>query len=238
MNKSAIYVQDSKNSKISGNQKIDATYASIEKSCSDKCPLKNNGCYASYSYTGIIVKRLDSAAKNLSSVEVAKAEAKAIDNSYSGGNVPKGRVLRVHVSGDCKNNASAKLVNNSIGRWKKRGGGLAYSYTHSWKNVDRGSWSNVSVLASVSNLKEAELAIAKGYAPAIIVAEHESNKTYKIGESDIKWIPCPNQTNDVACADCQLCFNDQRLLKDGFGIAFAAHGVKKNDIKRHLKVIR
>lgn len=234
----ATYVSDSGNTKIMGSKKVDATYATIEGSCPSSCPLKEAGCYAQSSFVGITVRRLDTEAEGLSTLQVARAEAKAIDQSYDSGPVPKGRDLRVHVSGDSRTLAGTRLINKAIGRWKKRGGGEAWSYTHAWKNVPRDEWSNVGILASVSTVDEVTLARAQGYASAIVVPEHLSEKVYKLPDCDVKWIPCPNQTRGVGCSDCRLCFNDKRLLDGNFGIAFAAHGVKKNEIKRHLKVIQ
>jgi hypothetical protein len=236
--KGAIYVSDSGNTKIMGSKKVDATYASIKNSCPDSCSLKGKGCYAQTSFVGMINKRMERRAKNGSALDLARAEAKAIDASYNGGDVPKGRDLRIHVAGDSRTITGTKLINNAVGRWKKRGGGDCWSYTHAWKHVPRYEWSNVSVLASVSNVDEAYECGEQGYAPAIIVAEHPSDKAYLLDRSDIKWIPCPAQTRGVGCSDCRLCFNADRLREGNFGIAFAAHGIKKNDVKRHLTVIK
>lgn len=234
----ASYVSESGNAKIMGSKKVDATYASIKSSCPKTCPLMGEGCYAELGHTGIHVKRLDEQAVGFSPLQVARAEANSIDESYKGGAVPSGRDLRIHVSGDCRTIAGARLVNKAVGRWKKRGGGNAWSYTHAWKNVPRDTWSNVSMLASVSDIAEASEAQSLGYVPSIVVGEHQSERAYTLEGSDIKWIPCPNQTRGVGCSDCKLCFNDARLADGNFGIAFAAHGIKKNNIKRHLTVIQ
>jgi hypothetical protein len=133
--------------------------------------------------------------------------------------------------------AGTKLINNAVGRWKKRGGGSAWSYTHAWKNIPRSEWFNVSILASVASVDEVAEARKQGYAPAIVVPEHSSDKAYLLPGSDVKWIPCPAQTREVGCSDCRLCFNANRLFNTNMGIAFAAHGIRKNEIKRHLTVI-
>ncbi len=41
-----------------------------------------------------------------------------------------------------------------------------------------------------------------------------------------------------ACAQCGLCLNADRLRDRGFGIAFAAHGVKAKSMKRRLEVLK
>jgi len=235
--KGAIYVSDSGNTKIMGSEKVDATYASIKHTCPDTCALKNEGCYAQTSFVGMINIRMQRRARQGSPLDLARAEAKAIDASYNGGSVPAGRALRLHVAGDSRTWAGTRLINAAIARWKKRGGGDVWSYTHAWRHVPRYEWSNVSVLASVDNVSQVKEAREQGYAPALVVPEHPSDKAYTLPGSDVKWIPCPNQTRGVGCTDCRLCFNADRLHRDGFGITFAAHGIKKETIKRHLKVI-
>lgn len=238
----AIYVSDSKNSKLFGKEKVDATYASIEGSCSNTCPLKDSGCYAQNSYVGIVVSRLDKEAEDKDPLSIARAEAKAINEAYNGQAIPLNRSLRLHVSGDCRTVLGAKTVNKAVGNWKRRGLGnnVAWSYTHSWRTVPRSEWSNVEMLASIDSIDQATQARAHGYAPALVVSEHVSDKTYTLKGSDIKWIPCPNQLSDglIGCTDCRLCFNTKRLYDSNYGIAFSAHGIKKNNIKRRLKVIQ
>jgi hypothetical protein len=234
----ALYVSDSGNTKIMGSKKVDATYASIKATCPNSCSLKGVGCYAQTSFVGMINQRLERRARGGSALDVARAEAKAIDMSYNGGPVPTGRALRIHVAGDSRTLAGTRMINNAVGRWKKRGGGDCWSYTHAWKHVPRKEWSNVSMLASVADVDEAYDCWAQGYAPAIVVSEHKSDKAYLLDRSDTKWIPCPAQTRGIGCSDCRLCFNADRLREGNFGIAFAAHGVKKESVKRHLNVIQ
>lgn len=89
----AIYVSDSGNTKIMGSEKVDATYASIKATCPDTCSLKDQGCYAQTSFVGMINQRMNRRARNYSPLKVARAEAQAIDSSYSGGAIPVGRVF-------------------------------------------------------------------------------------------------------------------------------------------------
>lgn len=234
----AIYVSDSGNAKIIGSKKADATYVSIKGSCPNSCALKAEGCYAQLGHTGIQVHRLDNQADGMSALDLARAEAKAIDNSYKGGPVPAGRDMRLHVSGESRTVTGSRIINKAIGRWKQRGGGDCWSYTHAWKNVSREEWSNVSMLASIDSIAEVKAARKQGYAPAMVVADFDSPKAFKVKGCDTKWIPCPAQTKEVGCTDCRLCFDADRLHDGNFGIAFAAHGIKKNTIKRRLEVLK
>jgi hypothetical protein len=237
----AKYVSDSRNKKLMGSKKskkIDATYISVTGSCPGTCPLKDEGCYAQVGPMGIHVKRLDGEVNGLSALQVARAEATVINESYGGGDVPMGRDLRIHVSGDCRTISGARIINKAIGGWKKRGGGAAWGYTHCWDHVTRDEWSNVSMMASVDSVDEVIYARQNGYAPALVVSEHPSERAYLLPGSDIKWIPCPAQTRHVGCVDCRLCMNADRLYESNMGITFSAHGVKKNTIKRRLNVVR
>jgi len=236
----ATYVVGTKNTKLSGSKPIDATYAAIGSTCSPTCPLQRDKlCYATLSFVGMINKRLEKQSEYESPLEVARAEAKLIDESYDGGEVPTGRALRLHVSGDSRTIAGTKVLNKAVGRWLKRGTDCAaFTYTHSWAHVPRETWSNVSVLASIESTDQVEAVRKQGYAPAIIVPEHASDKAYNLPGSDTKFIPCPQQTRGIGCSDCRLCFDANRLYSSNMGIAFAAHGVKKSELKRHLSVIR
>lgn len=234
----AIYVSDSGNTKIMGTKKVDATYVSIKASCPKSCPLMGEGCYAQLSYVGFTNHRLDEEAAGFSPLQAARSEAKVINDSYKGGNVPIGRDLRLHVAGDSRTLAGTRIINKAVKRWKKRGGGDCWSYTHAWKHVPRNEWDQVSILASITTVDEVDAARLQGYASAIVVPEHTSEKAYKLEGSDTKWIPCPAQTRGVGCSDCRLCFNADRLYNNNLGIAFSVHGVKRNNIKRRLTVLK
>jgi hypothetical protein len=242
MMRGAIYVSDSGNTKIMGSKKVDATYASIKNTCPDTCSLKDEGCYAQTSFVGMINSRMDRRARQHSPLKVARAEAKAIDQSYKGGKVPEGRDLRLRVSGDCRVIKGGRSINAAVGRWKVRGGGDCWAYTHAWANVPRKIWTNVSILASIENVNQVAAARKMGYAPALVVAEHTTEKAYTIPGSDVRWLPCPAQTKpggkEIACVDCRLCFNANRLFDSNMGITFAIHGVKQNSLKKHLSVIQ
>jgi len=233
-----LYVSDSGNTKLMGSKKVDATYVSIQASCPKDCPLMESGCYAQLSYVGITNSRLEKESAGASALSVAKAEVNAIDTSYGGKCVPIGRDLRLHVSGDSKTVGGTCLINKAVGRWKERGGGDCWSYTHAWKKVPRKEWSNVSILASVSNVEEVAKAREQGYAPTIVVGNFDGAKAFYLEGSETKWIPCPAQTREVGCSDCRLCMRSDYLFNANVGIAFEAHGIKKSSLKRKLSIIK
>lgn len=241
--KGVIYVSNSDNVKIAGSKKVDATYASITKTCSHTCPLKDEGCYAQSSFVGMIVKKLNKRARQHSPLEIARAEAQAIDQSYHGKKVPDGRLLRIHISGDSRSIKGTRLISKAVDRWLKRGtNGKVWSYTHSWSHVPRKEWGQVSVLGSIESTSQVEQVRKLGYAPALVVAQHPSEKAYKLPGADTLWIPCPAQTKpggkEIACSECQLCMKADWLFATNKGISFSAHGVKANSVKKHLNIIQ
>ena len=75
----------------------------------------------------------------------------------------------------------------------------------------------------------------RGYAVAIVVKEHPRKGVYYY--HGLKVIPCPHETKGVQCVDCRLCFDDKRLIEADACIGFAAHGVRKESVKRSLDVL-
>lgn len=243
MGQVAMFAEKSRNSKISGKGNVSATYASIKGSCPNSCPLKDDGCYAQVSYVSYHTRKLDEAlTEGMRPEAVARVERQAIRNGFRGGPVPQdgargGRDLRMHVSGDARTRRSAAILGDAAREWRERGGGDVWTYTHAWKTVPRDSWGeDVSVLGSTENPADAEAIREQGYAPALVVEHHPSERAYVVDGADTQWIPCPQQTRDVPCTDCRLCFQADWLRDQNKGIAFAAHGATQK-IRKHLKVL-
>lgn len=242
----------------SGNEKIGdcATTYAAQTSCPTWCAFYNGGgCYAENgriftSSTGPLNENARDA--GASAIDVARAEATAIDR------LPAfkchGRPLRLHTVGDCSSDACAQIVAAAADRYRARGGGPVWSYTHAWRIVERASWGAVSILASCETPEQVELAHARGYATALVVAHfatrrlHETCRTAPPSQPGVAApadvgaltgqrpgggapvtsaaiLPCPAQTrDDVACSSCRLCMNDQALLERGYSIGFEVHG--------------
>lgn len=219
-------VELSKNSKLGG---ASATYVT-QDSCPDSCALKKNGCYAENDLVGMITSRLNTDANGqYSPLKIAKIEAAAI------GTLSGKRHLRVHVVGDCRSNASAKVVAKAMIGHAKKFGKKAWSYTHAWKTVEASSWLGQSVLASCESTRDAKLAMDRGYAVALVVTDFQSNKAYDL--DGLKVIPCPAQVRETNCTKCRLCMGSISLLDKGAVIGFIPHGAKKKSVLFSLSVI-
>jgi hypothetical protein len=225
-----------------------STYVSIEATCSSACPFKGAGCYVQAGFTGRAVRQLDELAVGSSSLDVSLAEVAVIDGAFRKG-VPQdgargGRDLRLHDSGDASTVGGAIMLGEAAARWRARGGGSVWTYTHAWRDVDRSNWGpSVSVLASVEKPADIPRARAHGYAPAIVVERHKSAAAYELEGTRV--IPCPAETLGKTCVECRLCL-DRDLYGMSAGIAFAVHGTtgrprldgSKGEPKRALLALR
>jgi hypothetical protein len=207
-----------------------ATTYAAQTSCPDSCPFfAGGGCYAENGSLGkFVTAPLNRAASAVphTALDVAKAEAKEIDRMK----VAPGQPLRLHTVGDCKTDEAAREVAAAAARYRARGGGPVWTYTHAWRDVARESWGDVSVFASCETTADTVQARARGYSPSIVVEQFASDKRHIVdaSESDkavgVDILPCPEQTRGVSCSDCKRCFDDKQVGEFGYAIAFAIHG--------------
>ncbi len=220
-----------------------ASYLSIKKSCSDSCVFKSGGCFAESGYTKLMISRLDEELGR-SRPNLGVVEAAAIDQLFIHG-VPqdggrdgtKGRDFRLHISGDAQDDVAARALGMAASRYRGRGGGAVWTYTHSWRHVQRVEWGPIEVLASVENGKDANRArYMRGYAPALVIREFPSHKVFSIPDTDIRFVPCLAETQGMTCAECRACFDTEGLKKKNLGIAFAVHGMAAKQAKKKLPI--
>lgn len=233
-----------------------STYVSIAATCNDSCAFKRRpdgspgGCFADTGFTRISMSQMDEAAGQLTSAEVLAQEAAAIDRSFAGrggparvGPVPQdgargGRDLRLHVGGDVGSAAGAALLAGAAQRWRARGGGAVWAYTHDWRTVPRAAWGSISVLASVERPQQIEEARKRGYPAAIVVREFpRGERAFRVVGTSAKVIPCPAETRDLTCVECRLCL-DRDLLGLDVAIGFKVHGKASDAARRSLPVLR
>jgi hypothetical protein len=141
-----------------------STYTSISATCPDSCAFKRGpngeagGCYADAGKTVHTIARLDREAEPFSGDDVVVSEADLIDRAFPAG-MPQdgargGRDLRLHVGGDTTSATRPTFLGKAATRWRERGGGKVWTYTHRWKTVPRRNWGpDISVLASVEDIR-------------------------------------------------------------------------------------
>ncbi len=209
-----------------------ATTLPVHQTCPPRCPFVDNGCYGQRGPGGHVA-RLERHAKRegLSALDLADEEARLIREAAK--SVRQGSPLRLHVSGDCRTPEAARIVADACRDWP----GPVWVFTHAWRDVPRSAWGTISVLASIEDPNEALEAAKAGYAPALVVEEHPaSGRSWLAGA--VKFIPCLFETRGVVCSECRLCFDADRMSRDGFGIALAAHGSGKKRVKNVLVQLR
>lgn len=211
-----------------------ATYVSIHATCPRSCPFYRNGCFVDAGFTAQLSRRLNKEASNTSALEIARREAAAIDRAFVRG-VPQdgargGRDLRLHVGGDMGSPAGVRLIAAAARRWRERGGGAVWTYTHWWRAVPREAWGDVVVFASIESPYDAKHARQRGYRVAITVPEFRSDRRYDIEDELV--VPCPAETRGATCVECRLC-----LRADGPTIGFAVHGRGAKRARAALRVL-
>lgn len=221
-------VQSSENPKVGV---ATVTYAS-QATCPQDCPLLGAGCYAEAGRVSFATRRVNASGTGMSPDELAQEESEAIDAIAD----PEGEDLRLHIVGDCTTNVGAKLLAGAARRWKRRGGGRVWKYTHGWRTVAKSSWKGVSILASCETLSQVRQARKRRYATALVVDSFRQKAAYEV--EGVKLLPCPNQTIGVQCVRCGLCMDADRLYAAGLTIAFEAHGAKQNQIRRALPLVK
>lgn len=192
--------------------------------------MKDAGCYVQTGFTKFAALRLDSAARGHTAKEVVAEEGRLIDRAFKGGQIPQdgargGRDLRIHVGGDVGSRGAAELLGEACERWVQRGGARPWTYTHLYREIPRESWGrDISVLASVHDAEDIEVARSRGYAAAIVVNAFPSDKAFTLPGSSARIIPCPAETRGTTCVNCRLCLDDKALLERNAAIAFEKHG--------------
>ena len=221
-----------------------STYVSIASTCPDSCTFKNNGCYAQAGSAHLTMGTLDLRGRGYTPLEVTQGEAAALSAMWKqDGRVPQdgargGRDLRLHVGGDASCRRGARALGDAVAELQRRGLGSAWTYTHRWREIPRAAWGPISVLASVETVEDAELAVARGYAPAMTVEAFPSRRAWRVSPR-LRLIPCPYEAggSGPTCVQCRLCL-DRDLLRMGSGIAFAVHGAQAEQATVRLRVVR
>jgi len=197
----------------SGNRKtgwVVATYAPL-KTCSEDCVFLNNGCYGQSGFVRMKIAKIQKLQEKYTRKEIADIEAREIAK------LPGVRPMRLHVTGDCDTITTAVTVAMECEMYTSKQGMPVWTYTHSWRHVNRSAWGSVSVLASCETVDDTRQAMEQGYAAALV--------STNIPPSGI--IQCPAQTKGVKCVDCRICFSGDKLLRNNKVLFFALHGSRR-----------
>lgn len=225
-----------------------STYVAIAATCPESCQFRDGACYVLSGFTARTNRLLEEGAEGMAGDEVIDQEIAFLGGLFSrrehrvpqdgGRDGQSGRDLRLHVGGDTPSAEAARKLGLMAARWKERGGGEVFTYTHRWREFNRNRWGyDLSVLASVETFEEAkEAGDVAFYASAIVVAEHpENGRAWVHEETGLTVVPCPAETRSLTCVQCRLCMRDEWLWITRRVIAFALHGRQKH--KHRLRVV-
>lgn len=216
-------IEESVNAKLGAPRTVSVTMVS-QVSCDPNCPFRRSGCYAESGRQGMLTAMLNTVATT--PLAVAEAEAQAI------GHLSGTRPLRLHVVGDCADDATAAIVSGAADAYRARHGRDVWTYTHGWRQTARASWGGVSVLASCETMADLDAAEAKGYGTAMVRPDMPETAWR---EGSRRMIPCPQQTGRAAgCTDCRLCWNADALRSRRATIVFAPHGSGAKKVRNAL----
>ena len=208
---------------------MSATYTQ-QDSC-PPCPLRAAGCYAEVGTLAFTTRRLNRAPTVDRPVVLAKTEARQID-ALTGW-----RKLRVHVVGDSRTPAAARVVGAAMVRYSRKHEQPAWTYTHAWRTVARADWRGATVLASCDRPADVPKAQSKGYPIALVVPEHPSRQVYQYAGLSV--LPCPAQfkTDGVRgahCETCQICERPDELTRRGLVLGFQPDTYTRAAMRAHL----
>ena len=227
----AIAVERSENSKLSDPNGAGMSATLVQQStCPASCPLRRAGCYAERGSLRFHTGRLNRAPAGRPA-QVAQEEAAAI-RGLSGW-----RRLRVHVVGDCRTPAAARIVGAAMVRHTERHNRAAWTYTHAWRQVPRAAWSGAQVLASCETPAQARQATRAGYPVALIVPTHPSRQVYQYG--GLRVLPCPaqfttNGARGTTWERCEVGAQPDRLRDRGLVLGFRPDHNSARSVLPHL----
>lgn len=240
---SVSVVLASQNAKVAGaGADLVSVTASPTRHCvSTGCPFYKRGCYAQLGNEGVHDARRNAAslAAGNTPEDDARHEAAGIDRLPAAG-----QPMRLHSAGDCATPEAARIVAAAVERWKVRGGGPVWTYTHAWRPgardpVARADWGSVPALASVETVELAAQARLRGWVPAItlpFLAFPGRTWTDRLGG---RWLACPAQVDpSMTCARCGACAREDALRRSGYGIAFLAHGSNAGVVRETVRILQ
>lgn len=235
-----------------------ASFATCPSTCTfltDPITGGRRGCFVGANVNSMrLMHRLDASAAvvdpRLRGTLIGLAEAYLIDRAFPDG-VPQdgprhgGRILRVHVAGDAANTIVVEALAAAAARWRARGGGPVWCYTHRWRSIPRSAWGSISIFASVETSEAAEAAMARGYAVAMTVDAFAAPRAYALAPGGARVLPCPTDVErvhadgrPVTCASCGWCFDDHNLLRRRTLIGFEVHGHQQAAARTSIHSVR
>lgn len=203
--------RDSQNKKLG--EGVRATYREVGPTCPATCEhLQSKSCYALYAFVNI----------HASKSKYSKDDAEVIYEYVT--TLPQNKKIRHHVSGDFMkpgDEVDNEYINSVVSAHKERPDVEGWSYTHAWKRLDAehmNSAESLTVNASCDSVADVFEALENGWPATTVVDEDYGGGVVELGGKEARIVICPNQTHDLSCSECMLCFRGERSSVVGFRV--------------------
>jgi hypothetical protein len=117
-----------------------------------------------------------------------------------------GKPLRLHIAGDVRNEMDAMALGDAAEEWVAAGGGVVFGYTHRWREIPRGFWGHIAIMASCETIEDVKAARDAGYMAELTVLDATASKAALAAEG-IKAVRCPAEKKPgMTCRECMKCW--------------------------------
>lgn len=203
------------------------TTTSSKNTCPDSCPLKISGCYAKYSWLGVLWGRLSNGELQNS------GDFKWLLNKIK--SLPKGQLWRHNQAGDLPHIDGAinsGSINELIKANKNKRG---FTYTHhdidfanNAGTIQRANRLGFTINLSANNLYQADYYVSQRIGPVVTLLPTDAEKVTYTPKGN-KIVVCPAENSDkINCGNCGLCYIADR----NYIIGFRAHGTGKKIVSK------
>jgi len=198
---------DSGNKKLG--KKIRTTYRPVGPSCPATCQhLKSGSCYADFGRTAMHAR----------GSQATESDGERLVDWVS--SMPKGRVVRHHVSGDIMRNGviDDDYVDAIYRAHARRPDIPGWGYTHAWRMISplKLNHDSLTFNASCDSLEQVDEAIDAGWSATVTLEHMEAPDHVIKTPKGRRVVVCPEQTSGTPCSKCKLCWKGDRKAVVGF----------------------
>lgn len=191
-------------------------------SCPNSCPLKEKGCYASYSFLGSHWKKVTSGERGIDYNEFIRA-VKAF---------PVGQLWRHNQAGDLPSNGETIDTAALSGIVRANKGKRGFTYTHhdmripsNMEAIVHANANGFTVNLSCNDAQQASKVYKATGLPVVTLLPQDAPNRQTVDGVNV--VACPAEKSDrVQCSNCALCANPSRE----YIIGFRAHGTAKKHV--------
>jgi hypothetical protein len=197
-----------------------------KSSCSEICPLKDNGCYAAIGKVNIHWNRIDN----------NQWGKEWNDFCQDVSSIPNGFLWRHNQAGDLPMGDDGLIDQNAIQRLViANNGKRGFTYTHHDMAIEHNrnmvrlmNENGFRVNLSANNLAHADTLADMDIGPVVVIQDAQNGtRADTVTPGGRKVVTCPaTYKAQVTCLTCGLCARDRKAI-----IGFPAHGIAKRIVR-------